>query len=60
MAAVNQRRILTSALTENDTVVAVNNDHLVTFESMLRVLPATKTVMVVIGNSPNENNRRGT
>jgi hypothetical protein len=46
MAAVNRLRILTSALTENDTVVAVNNDHLAVFESMLRVLPATMTVMV--------------
>ena len=54
MAAVNQRRILTSALTENDTVVAVNNDHLAAFEIMLQVLPATRQVMVVIGNSPSE------
>ena len=54
MAAVNQRRILASAMTENDTVLAVNNDHLGAFESMLRVLPATKTVMVVIGSSPLE------
>ena len=54
MSAVNQRRILISAMTEDDTVVAVNNDHLATFESMLGVLPATKKVMVVIGNSPSE------
>jgi hypothetical protein len=54
MGAVNQLRIQTSAFTEDDTAVAVNNDHLAAFESMLRVLPATKTVMVVIGNSPSE------
>jgi signal transduction histidine kinase len=54
MGAVNQRRIQIAGMTENDTVVAVNNDHLVAFESMLRVLPATKKVMVVIGNSPSE------
>src|SRR3954447_22403068 len=54
LAAVNEQRVQTSALTENDTVVAVKNDHLAVFESMLRVLPATETVMVVIGNSPPE------
>src|SRR4051812_22203048 len=54
MGAVNHLRIQTSAFTEDDTAVAVNNDHLAAFESMLRVLPATKTVMVVIGNSPSE------
>jgi signal transduction histidine kinase len=58
MAAVNQYRIDASALTDNDTVVAVNNDYLAVFESMLQVLPETKTVMVVIGNSPLEQRLR--
>src|SRR3954468_5555021 len=58
LAAVNQRRIPTAAMTENDTVVAVNIDHLAAFESMLRVLPATKTVIVMIGGSPSEKSLR--
>ena len=43
-----------SALTEDDTVVGVAIDHLAAFESMLRLLPATTTVMVVLGASPLE------
>ena len=34
-------------MTENDTIVAVNIDHLAAFESMLRVIPATKNVIVM-------------
>src|SRR4051812_49741908 len=45
-------------MTENDTVVAVNIDHLAAFESMLRVLPATKNVIVMIGGSPSEKSLR--
>jgi len=52
--AVEQRRIRYSTLTENDTVVAVANSFPAVFENILRVLPDTKTVAVVDGNSPNE------
>jgi ABC-type uncharacterized transport system substrate-binding protein len=52
--AVEQRRIQYSTLTENDTVVAVANSFPAVFENILRVLPDTKTVAVVDGNSPNE------
>jgi hypothetical protein len=52
--AVEQRRIRFSTLTENDTVVAVANSFPAVFENILRVLPETKTVAVVDGNSPNE------
>jgi len=52
--AVEQRRIQYSDLTENDTVLAIVNDHRVLFGNILQVLPDTKTVAVVIGNSPNE------
>jgi len=58
LAAVNQYRIDGSALTENDTVVAVNNNYRAVFESMLQVLPETETVMVVLGNSPLEQRLR--
>ena len=52
--AVEQRRIRHSTLTENDTVVAVANSFPAVFENILRVLPDTKIVAVVDGNSPNE------
>ena len=52
--AVEQRRIRYSTLTENDTVVAVAHSFRAVFENILRVLPDTKTVAVVNGNSPNE------
>ena len=43
-----------SALTELDTVVAVAHDFPAIIENILQILPDTKNVMVVIGNSPNE------
>ena len=52
--AVEQRRVQYSNLTPNDTVVAVAHSFLAVFENILRVLPDTKTVAVVNGNSPNE------
>jgi hypothetical protein len=52
--AVEQRRIQYSTLTANDTVVALANSFPAVFENILRVLPDTKTVAVVNGNSPNE------
>ena len=52
--AVEQRRIRYSTLTENDTVVAIAHSFRAVFENILRVLPDTKTVAVVNGNSPNE------
>jgi hypothetical protein len=52
--AVEQRRVGFSTLTANDTVVAVAHSFREIFETILRVLPDTQTVAVVIGNSPNE------
>jgi ABC-type uncharacterized transport system substrate-binding protein len=52
--AMEQRRIEVSALTEDDTVVAMTHDFAAFIESILRVLPDTKNVTVVNGNSPNE------
>ncbi len=52
--AVEQRRIQHSSLTENDTVVAIAQHFPAIIENILHVLPDTKTVAVVIGNSPNE------
>src|SRR6516225_1033367 len=52
--AVEQRRVRYSDITASDTVVAVAHSFREFFESILRVLPYTKTVAVVIGSSPNE------
>jgi hypothetical protein len=53
--AVEQRRVRYSTITASDTVVAVAHSFREFFESILHVLPDTKMVAVVIGNSPNEN-----
>ena len=52
--AVEQRRVPRSSLTENETVVAIAQNFPAIIENILHVLPETKTVAVVIGNSPNE------
>ena len=54
LTVVDQRRVQYSALTVNDTVVAVSINYLLAFENILQVLPDTKTVAVVVGNSPIE------
>src|SRR3954453_10443005 len=58
MAAVSERRVQLSGERENDTLVAVHNDHLAAFESLLQASPNTRQVMVVIGNSPSEKTLR--
>ncbi len=54
LAAIEERRVQSVALTENDTVVAVRQSIPVLFGNILQLLPRTKTVAVVIGDSPNE------
>jgi signal transduction histidine kinase len=54
LTAIDQRRVQQSALTENDTVVAVHQQPPVIFGNILQLLPDTKTIAVMIGNSPNE------
>jgi signal transduction histidine kinase len=54
LTVVDQRRVQYSDLTANDAVVAVTIDYFRAFENILRVLPDTKTVAVVVGNSPIE------
>lgn len=54
LTVVDQRRVRYSTLTDNDAVVAVAIDYLAAFENILRVLPRTKSVTVVTGNSPIE------
>ena len=52
--AVERRRVDFQKLTEYDTVVASSNESPVFFENILRVLPRTKTISIVVGTSPNE------
>ncbi|MBR0831395.1 sensor histidine kinase [Bradyrhizobium manausense] len=54
LTAVEERRVRQSALTDNDAVVAVKQDLPALFANILRLRPETKTVAVVIGDSPNE------
>jgi len=54
LTAVEVRRVRYSDLTANDTVVSVRTDHLPVMQNILRVLPDTKHIAVVIGTSPGE------
>jgi signal transduction histidine kinase/ABC-type uncharacterized transport system substrate-binding protein len=54
LTAVERRRLVYSNLTENDTVVAVAHDLPAVIDNILRVLPDTRNVDVVNGNSPLE------
>jgi len=54
LTSVEQRRIRTESLTENDVVVPVAHDFPAIFRNILRVLPDTKTIVVINGASTNE------
>jgi signal transduction histidine kinase len=54
LTVVDQRRVQYSVLTPNDAVVAVAINYLAAFENILRVLPDTRNVAVVVGASPIE------
>ena len=54
LAAVDARRVEPSMLSEQDTVVGLRNDHVAYVENILRLLPETKTIAMIIGNSPAE------
>jgi signal transduction histidine kinase/ABC-type uncharacterized transport system substrate-binding protein len=54
LTAVERRRLVYTNLTENDTVVAVAHDLPAVIDNILRLLPDTKNIDVVNGNSPLE------
>ena len=54
LTVVDQRRVQFSLLTPNDAVAAVSIDYFGAINNILRVLPDTKNVAVVVGNSPIE------
>jgi signal transduction histidine kinase len=54
LAVIDEKHVNYADVAANDVVVALHSDHNSFFESMLRVLPETKAVMVVTGSSPLE------
>jgi signal transduction histidine kinase len=54
LTVVEQRLVNRLDLTDNDVVVSVHNDFVAAFENILKVLPDTKTVAIVVGASPLE------
>ena len=54
LAAVEVRRVDQSMLSEQDAVVGVRFDQVALVENILRLLPETKAIAMIIGNSPNE------
>jgi signal transduction histidine kinase len=54
LTVVEQRLVNRTALTDNDTVISVQNNFEAAFDGILQVLPDTKTIAVVIGASPLE------
>ena len=54
LAAVELRRVEQSMLSEQDAVVGVRFDPVALVENILRLLPETKAIAIINGNSPNE------
>jgi hypothetical protein len=52
LAVVEVRRVEQSMLSEQDAVVGVRFDQIALVENILRLLPETKTIAMVVGNSP--------
>jgi len=52
--AVDERRVKFTALTPNDAVVAVRIEYRKAIENILQVLPDTRNVLAIAGNSPVE------
>lgn len=54
MAAVDERHFEKATLAPTETVVAVKTDPVQTIENIRRILPRTKTIFVVVGDSPQD------
>lgn len=54
LAAVEVRRVEPSMLSQQDAVAGVRFDQVALIENILRLLPETKAIAIVNGNSPNE------
>jgi hypothetical protein len=54
LAVVEARRVEPSMLSGHDAVVGVRVDQIALVENIMRLLPETKTIAMIAGNSPNE------
>ncbi len=54
LAAVEVRRVVQAMLSEQDAVAGVRYDQVAAIENILRLLPETKAIAIIIGNSPGE------
>ena len=54
LAVVEERRVEQSMLSEQDAVVGVRFDEAALVQNILRLLPGTKAIAMIIGNSPPE------
>ena len=54
LTAVEVRRVDKSLLSEQDTVVGARFDQVALVENILRLLPETKAIVILVGNSPGE------
>jgi signal transduction histidine kinase len=54
LAAVDPRRVDPSLLSEQDTLVGVQFDPVALSDNILRLLPETKTIVLINGNAPTE------
>ena len=54
LAAVEVRRLEPSMLSEQDAVAGVRYDQVAAIENVLQLLPETKAIATIIGNSPGE------
>ena len=54
LAAVEVRRVEPSMLSEQDAVAGARYDQVAAFENILRLLPETKAIAIILGNSPGE------
>ena len=54
LAVAEERRVEPSMLSEQDAVVGVRFDETAIVQNILRLLPETKAIAMIIGNSPNE------
>src|SRR4051794_36018335 len=54
LAAVEVRRVEPSMLSERDALAGVRFDQVAAFENILRLLPETKAIAIILGSSPSE------
>src|SRR6476620_1481203 len=54
LAAVEVRRVVQTMLSQQDAVAGVRYDQVAAVENILQLLPETKAIAIILGNSPGE------